>query len=88
MTETELQDALHNALESIAEAREEIGGDDDDGTLADFVRDIADDLDGIEQVLSFDNVGLMTRDSGLVVRLANGDEFQITIVQSRVGSDD
>jgi hypothetical protein len=32
---------------------------------------------------SFDEAMVMTRDAGLVIKLANGDEFQITIVQSR-----
>lgn len=31
---------------------------------------------------TFESVGMLTRDRGLVVRLRNGTEFQITIVQS------
>jgi D-ribose pyranose/furanose isomerase RbsD len=33
-------------------------------------------------VASFDEVGLMTRDSGLVIRIGDA-EFQMTMVQSR-----
>lgn len=43
-----------------------------------------DDLDlGVDSVSSFADAGVLTRNAGLVVRLRNGDEFQITIVQSR-----
>jgi len=47
-----------------------------------------DDIDGDGAlaecaVTSFADGGYLTRDAGLVVRLADGSEFQITIVQSR-----
>jgi hypothetical protein len=32
---------------------------------------------------SFESVGMMTRNEGLVVRMNDGSEFQITIVKSR-----
>ena len=35
------------------------------------------------RVRTFDEAGIMTNNKGLVVRLASGEEFQITIVQSR-----
>lgn len=38
---------------------------------------------GVDFVSSFADAGLLTRDAGVVVRLANGAEFQIRIVQSR-----
>ncbi|MBL8765684.1 MAG: hypothetical protein JNM07_15710, partial [Phycisphaerae bacterium] len=34
-------------------------------------------------VTSYADGGYMTRDAGLVLRLADGSEFQITIVQTR-----
>ncbi len=37
------------------------------------------------QVDTFEARGLLTRDRGLVVRLANGQEFQLTIVESTRG---
>ena len=32
---------------------------------------------------SFESVGMMTRNEGLVVRMKDGSEFQITVVKSR-----
>jgi len=32
---------------------------------------------------TFEHVGLMTSDNGLVLRMADGSEFQVTVVQSR-----
>jgi len=34
-------------------------------------------------VLSFEDAGLLTRNHGLIIRLENGAEFQITIVKSK-----
>lgn len=34
------------------------------------------------KVTTFDEAGVLTRDRGLVVRLANGSEFQLTIIRS------
>jgi hypothetical protein len=87
MTPAELQEALINALETALEAQEIADEDDDDTELADLMRDIASECDGIEQVVAFDTAGILTRDAGLVVRMANGAEYQITIVQSRLESD-
>jgi hypothetical protein len=42
----------------------------------------------VADAYSFDGSGLLTRDDGVVLRLASGDEFQITIVQSVVGDGD
>jgi hypothetical protein len=87
MTPAELQEALINALETALEAQEFADEDDDDTELADLMRDIASECDGIEQVVAFDTAGILTRDAGLVVRMANGAEYQITIVQSRLERD-
>jgi hypothetical protein len=32
---------------------------------------------------TFDSVGMMTRNEGLVVRMKDGSEFQVTVVKSR-----
>ena len=32
---------------------------------------------------SFESVGMLTRNEGLVVRMKDGSEFQITVVKSR-----
>lgn len=88
MTAEELQTTLINAIETLAEAREEMGEDNDDGALADFVRDMVEDAEGLTDAVTFRDAGLLTDNAGVVLRLANGAEFQITIVQSRVGRDE
>jgi hypothetical protein len=35
------------------------------------------------RIQAFQEAGLLTRDEGLVVRLPNGDEFRVTVVQSK-----
>ncbi|MHB1041300.1 MAG: hypothetical protein ACYC0Q_00450 [Eubacteriales bacterium] len=40
------------------------------------------------RLLTFGEAGVLTTNEGLVVRLADGKEFQITIVQSRIGKED
>lgn len=44
-----------------------------------------DDWDGgpIEVVRSFDDMGMLTTNKGLVVRLEDGSEFQLTIVKRK-----
>lgn len=37
----------------------------------------------IRSVPTFEDAGLLTRDRGLVLRMSNGAEFQLTIVQSK-----
>ncbi|HBG28601.1 MAG: hypothetical protein A2Y10_08645 [Planctomycetes bacterium GWF2_41_51] len=41
------------------------------------------DEDEVAMVVNFQEAGMLTRNSGLVVRTIDGSEFQITIVQSR-----
>jgi hypothetical protein len=86
MNATDFQDALMNILESAAEAHDEVEGDDDDSTLADLARDMADEIGGGVRVDTFNGAMLLTSNLGLVLRTASGDEFQITIVQSRAGT--
>lgn len=42
-----------------------------------------DDRLAVEDVRTFADAGVMTRDRGVVVALADGSEFQLTIVQSK-----
>lgn len=42
----------------------------------------------VKRILTFNEAGLLTHNKGLVVRFENGDEFQLTIVQSEYGKDD
>lgn len=37
---------------------------------------------------TFEDVGMMTRNEGLVVRMKDGTEFQVTVVKSRSGRDE
>jgi len=37
----------------------------------------------IEDIRTFQEAGLLTTNEGLVIRLDNGDEFQITVIKSR-----
>lgn len=39
--------------------------------------------DRLESVETFEDRGVLTRDHGVVIRMGDGAEFQITIVQSR-----
>lgn len=41
------------------------------------------DFVGVTDVRSYEEAMVMTRDEGLVVKLDDGSEFQITITQSR-----
>ena len=73
MNENELQDALKDLLEEIsamqADQREEAGFDDD--------------WTDIDRVRTYEEAGLLTTDAGLVITLAGGIEFQVTIKRSR-----
>jgi hypothetical protein len=40
------------------------------------------------RVQTFQEAGLLTRDEGLVVRLPDGDEFRVTVVQSKFSKED
>ena len=37
------------------------------------------------RIVTYADAGVLTRDAGLVIRTTSGDEFQITIVQTRRG---
>ncbi len=41
------------------------------------------DPDGVREVATFEDAGVMTMNRGLVVTMDDGAEFQITIVRSR-----
>lgn len=49
------------------------------------VQEILDDgcMEGITRTGSFESEGVLTTNAGLAVRLGDGSEFQITVVQSR-----
>ena len=54
--------------------------------LAEAIEELLDLLDGDEEVArtsSFGDAGVLTTNAGLVVRMSDGAEFQVTVVQSR-----
>ena len=73
MDERELQDALKALLEEVAFM------DDEERTDA----GLPDELAGVKRVSTYKEEGVLTRDAGLVVTMAEGAEFQLTIVRSR-----
>jgi hypothetical protein len=73
MDERELQDALKALLEEVAFM------DDEERTDA----GLPDELAGVKRVSTYEEEGVLTRDAGLVVTMAEGAEFQLTIVRSR-----
>lgn len=86
MNAAELQDALQNLIEAADTAREEAAQEDPDLTaLADLALSLADEIPQPVTARGFDREQMLTTDAGLVLRLADGSEFQITIVQSRQG---
>jgi len=49
---------------------------------------LEDELTEKSRVQTFTEAGLLTRDEGLVVKLLDGNEFQITVVQSKFSKED
>lgn len=40
------------------------------------------------RIHTFEETGVLRCDVGLIVRLPNGDEFQITVIKSQIGKED
>ena len=88
MTTDELTDLLKNIIERLADAKDEIEGEDDDIALAEIAREMVDEAEGIASQVTYGDVMMLTSDDGLVIRTGGGDEFQITIVQTEFGGDE
>lgn len=56
--------------------------------MEEFLTGLLYEDENIKSISTFGEAGLLTRNKGLVVRFENGDEFQLTIVQSQYGKDD
>jgi len=41
------------------------------------------DPDGVHDARPYDELGVLTQNAGLVVRMDDGSEFQVTVVRSR-----
>jgi hypothetical protein len=76
MTEQRFQDCLYMLLESISDN----DFTDEDG---DTLWPILTGSDNISEVRSFNDEGMLTNNKGLVVKLENGSEFQLTIVKRK-----
>ncbi|HKQ49709.1 MAG TPA: hypothetical protein VJZ71_16670 [Phycisphaerae bacterium] len=74
MTTRDLQDQLRDLLDDVLRGR-----DDAD----DPANDLADHVEGLRRIATYEEVGMMTTDPGLVITTDDGQEFQVTIVQSR-----
>lgn len=53
--------------------------------VAEYAREggLAEDVGGVVRTCSFEERGLLTRDAGFVVRLADGSEYQVGVVRGR-----
>jgi hypothetical protein len=75
MDSEEIQDALIDLLNTLSgfddEDREQAGLEQESGWLAD------------SRVTTYAEEMMLTRDKGLVLRVADGREFQITIIRSK-----
>ncbi len=61
-----------------------------DETLQNGLRDLIEDNPNYDEILwenmqvsTFEEAGVMTYDKGLIIRLPDGTEYQLTIIQSR-----
>ena len=68
-----------------SEYQEEFYGEEDmEELLGDIIYEkFCEDEDPQISVHTFESVGVMTYNRGLVLRLSNGQEFQLTIIQSK-----
>lgn len=51
--------------------------------LQEELRDILWDYNDNFGISTYDEMGMLTRNKGLIVKLENGEEFEITIVKSK-----
>ena len=72
MDEFELQQHLQDLLDQAA------GADPDDASV-DLPRELCD----LRRVVTFRDAGLLTSNAGLILRTADGSEYQLTIVRSK-----
>ena len=60
-----------------------LSGQDADLTAADAFACEGESLLNVDRATSFASAGVMTNNNGIVLRMEDGSEFQINIVQSR-----
>jgi hypothetical protein len=81
-------------VDEVEEPRKPLGEKGMEDWLKEAIQEFVDDDDDVmylgesevpvaSRVDTFDDAGILTMNKGLLVELENGEEFQITIVQSR-----
>ena len=79
MNEREMANALAEMLGEMAYL-----ADDEVGVLEMSIpHELANTQTGIENARSYDEAGVMTTNAGFVIRMRDGSEFQVTVVQSK-----
>ena len=73
MDEHEMQTALNDLFAGVILAAD----------CDEYPEDLPDELSGVEMVQTYDEAGILTNNKGLVIRMKTGEEFQLTLVQSR-----
>jgi hypothetical protein len=73
MNENKMQTALNDLFANLILAAD----------CDEYPEDLPAELATVEMVQTFEEAGIMTNNKGLVVRMKDAREFQITIVQSR-----
>lgn len=72
-----LFDLLNNALEAAIDGDVEVP----DGFAT---QDMEDECpSGLKEITTYEQAGILTRNAGLVVRMWDGSEFQVTVIRSR-----
>ena len=73
MDEYEVQTALNDLFASLILAAD----------CGEYPEDLPDELSEVEMVQTYDEAGILTNNKGLVLRMKDGAEFQLTLVKSR-----
>lgn len=73
MTDSDAKQFAANLMVLLDEEADEVSEDFNNQTVA--------------SVHTYREVGMLTDDAGLVVRMVDGSEFQLTVVKSRMGRD-
>ena len=73
MDEHEMQTALNDLFAGVILAAD----------CDEYPEDLPDELSEVERVQTYDEAGILTNNKGLVLRMKDGTEWQLTIVQGR-----
>jgi hypothetical protein len=55
----------------------------EDTEMQDTLREALEEADNVRRIETFEEAGVLTRNAGLVIRMTDGSEFQVTVVRSR-----